>query len=128
MVTLLRYFQLNAHHVTGSFFIKTKSSMEKWKLFSSLLNSHHCSLISVWVTQAAKIWFTCSFVTFANILPHSLTLPEAVATGDQMKSAVTFSRFMDFSGLNIVGNIGDDVRSSLAGISDRKLYLQTYSK
>lgn len=42
MVTLLRYFQLNAH-VTGSFFIKTKSSMESWELFTLLLNSHHCS-------------------------------------------------------------------------------------
>lgn len=70
----------------------------------------------------------CSFVTFANFFPHSLTLPEAIATGDQMKSAVTFNRFMDFSGLIIVGNIWDDVRSRRCRISDRKLYLQTYSK
>lgn len=36
-------------------------------------------------------------VSFVDFLPHSLTLSEAIATGDLMKRSITLSKTVDFS-------------------------------
>ena len=95
MVTLLRCVQLNAQHVipgAGSLLIKTKSSMGSWKLFVFVVKQPQLQL-KISLSDSGK-FDSRAVSTFAN-LPHSRTLPEAITTGKQMKSTVTFSRFMD---------------------------------
>ena len=47
---------------------------------------------------------------------RSLTLLNVLATGEQMKRTLTLFKLVDFWGLNIVGNIRDNVSTQLINI------------